>query len=47
MPDAASPAPSPLSTRKLRHIEACLLPESQYQHVTTGLERVQIGRAHV
>ncbi|GHF73470.1 type 2 isopentenyl-diphosphate Delta-isomerase [Deinococcus ficus] len=40
MPDAAPPAPSPLSTRKLRHIEACLLPESQYQHVTTGLERV-------
>ena len=29
-----------LSVRKLRHIEACLLPESQYQGVTTGLEHV-------
>lgn len=29
-----------LSARKLRHIEACLLPESQYQGVTTGLETV-------
>ncbi|GGK14290.1 isopentenyl-diphosphate delta-isomerase [Deinococcus malanensis] len=29
-----------LSVRKLRHIEACLLPESQYQGVTTGLETV-------
>lgn len=30
-----------LSARKLRHIEACLLPDSQYQGVTTGLETVQ------
>jgi len=30
----------PIAERKLRHIEACLLPESQYQTVTTGLERV-------
>ena len=29
-----------LRARKLRHIEACLLAESQYQRVTTGLERV-------
>jgi len=29
-----------LPGRKLRHIEACLLPESQYQGVTTGLEGV-------
>ena len=29
-----------LPERKLRHIEACLLPESQYQGVTTGLEQV-------
>lgn len=29
-----------LSARKLRHIEACLLPASQYQGVTTGLETV-------
>lgn len=35
-----SDAPSALPTRKLRHIEACLRPESQYQGVTTGLERV-------
>ncbi|TSA85869.1 type 2 isopentenyl-diphosphate Delta-isomerase [Deinococcus detaillensis] len=31
---------STLETRKLRHIEACLRPESQYQRVTTGLENV-------
>ncbi|WP_161881680.1 type 2 isopentenyl-diphosphate Delta-isomerase [Deinococcus alpinitundrae] len=30
----------PITERKLRHIEACLLPESQYQTLTTGLERV-------
>lgn len=30
----------PIAERKLRHIEACLLPESQYQTLTTGLERV-------
>lgn len=29
-----------LELRKLRHIEACLLPESQYQKVKTGLETV-------
>lgn len=29
-----------IQTRKLRHIEACLRPDSQYQTVTTGLERV-------
>ncbi|MDB5046476.1 MAG: isopentenyl-diphosphate delta-isomerase [Deinococcus sp.] len=29
-----------LQERKLRHIEACLRPESQYAGVTTGLERV-------
>ena len=32
--------PTDLKVRKLRHIEACLLDESQYQTVTTGLERV-------
>ncbi|WP_245872790.1 type 2 isopentenyl-diphosphate Delta-isomerase [Deinococcus planocerae] len=31
---------SGIQARKLRHIEACLLPESQYAGVTTGLERV-------
>lgn len=34
------PSGAGLSARKLRHIEACLLPESQYQGVTTGLETV-------
>ena len=34
------PLASDLPGRKLRHIEACLLPESQYQGVTTGLETV-------
>lgn len=29
-----------IQTRKLRHIEACLRPDSQYQTVTTGLEAV-------
>ncbi|WP_420596189.1 type 2 isopentenyl-diphosphate Delta-isomerase [Deinococcus sp.] len=29
-----------IALRKLRHIEACLLPESQYQTVRTGLEAV-------
>ncbi|MEF2278038.1 type 2 isopentenyl-diphosphate Delta-isomerase [Deinococcus sp. YIM 134068] len=29
-----------IQARKRRHIEACLLPESQYRGVTTGLERV-------
>ena len=29
-----------ISLRKLRHIEACLMPESQYQTVSTGLEAV-------
>lgn len=29
-----------IQARKRRHIEACLLPESQYGGVTTGLERV-------
>ncbi|EYB67918.1 isopentenyl pyrophosphate isomerase [Deinococcus phoenicis] len=29
-----------LQARKLRHLEACLRPESQYAGVTTGLERV-------
>ncbi len=29
-----------IGLRKLRHIEACLRPESQYQRVTTGLEAV-------
>jgi isopentenyl-diphosphate delta-isomerase len=33
-------AATDLSLRKLRHIEACLLPESQYQSVTTGLQGV-------
>ncbi|WP_424952243.1 type 2 isopentenyl-diphosphate Delta-isomerase [Deinococcus sp.] len=31
---------SDLKVRKLRHIDACLLEESQYQGVTTGLESV-------
>ncbi|WP_425146858.1 type 2 isopentenyl-diphosphate Delta-isomerase [Deinococcus sp.] len=31
---------SELVSRKLRHIDACLRPESQYQTVKTGLERV-------
>ncbi|ULH15413.1 type 2 isopentenyl-diphosphate Delta-isomerase [Deinococcus sp. KNUC1210] len=31
---------SELIRRKLRHIDACLQPQSQYQTVTTGLERV-------
>jgi len=35
-----SDPPARLSHRKLRHIEACLLDESQYQGVTTGLEDV-------
>ncbi|GAA5532814.1 type 2 isopentenyl-diphosphate Delta-isomerase [Deinococcus aluminii] len=34
------PAPESIQARKLRHIEACLLPASQYAGVTTGLERV-------
>ena len=37
MSDASS---AELVRRKLRHIDACLHPESQYQTVTTGLERV-------
>lgn len=31
---------SRIEARKLRHIDACLLPESQYQKVKTGLETV-------
>lgn len=30
----------PNTERKLKHIQACLLPESQYQSVSTGLEKV-------
>ncbi|WP_034384545.1 type 2 isopentenyl-diphosphate Delta-isomerase [Deinococcus sp. YIM 77859] len=32
--------PGGIQARKLRHIEACLRPESQYADVTTGLERL-------
>jgi isopentenyl-diphosphate Delta-isomerase len=32
--------PADIQLRKLRHIEACLRPESQYQTLTTGLEAV-------
>lgn len=32
--------PGGIQARKLRHIEACLRPESQYAGVTTGLERL-------
>ena len=39
-PMSGSTAATDLSVRKLRHIEACLLPESQYQSVTTGLQGV-------
>lgn len=33
-------SPAGIQGRKLRHIEACLRPESQYAGVSTGLERV-------
>ncbi|MBI0444944.1 type 2 isopentenyl-diphosphate Delta-isomerase [Deinococcus sp. DB0503] len=39
-PDPNAAAPTGLPARKLRHLEACLRPESQYMGVTTGLERV-------
>ena len=29
-----------IETRKLRHLDACLRPESQYQRVSTGLDSV-------
>lgn len=32
--------PGGIEARKLRHLEACLLPQSQYAGVRTGLERV-------
>ncbi|CAM3621130.1 type 2 isopentenyl-diphosphate Delta-isomerase [Deinococcus frigens] len=32
--------PPEIAARKLRHVEACLLPASQYAGVTTGLETV-------
>ncbi len=32
--------PPDITARKLRHVDACLLPESQYAGVTTGLEAV-------
>ncbi|BDP42243.1 isopentenyl-diphosphate delta-isomerase [Deinococcus aetherius] len=38
--DVVSGEASGIQARKLRHIEACLRPESQYAQVTTGLERV-------
>jgi isopentenyl-diphosphate Delta-isomerase len=38
--DLSADLPSRLTARKLRHIEACLLPQSQYQGVKTGLEQV-------
>ena len=34
------PVSRSIETRKLRHLEACLLPESQYQRVKTGLDAV-------
>ncbi|GGO27821.1 isopentenyl-diphosphate delta-isomerase [Deinococcus humi] len=38
---AMTPAvPPDIAARKLRHVEACLLPESQYAGVTTRLEAV-------
>ena len=40
MTTPTEPPITDLPGRKLRHIEACLLPESQYQGVTTGLEHV-------
>ncbi|MFC4639457.1 type 2 isopentenyl-diphosphate Delta-isomerase [Deinococcus hohokamensis] len=40
MSDPLSALASGLPARKLRHIEACLRPESQYQGVSTGLEAV-------
>ena len=40
MPTNTPHHPPDLTLRKLRHIEACLLPQSQYQGVTTGLEAV-------
>ncbi|WP_328774614.1 type 2 isopentenyl-diphosphate Delta-isomerase [Deinococcus aquaedulcis] len=39
-PPSSAPADSAIQVRKLRHIEACLRPESQYQRQTTGLEHV-------
>ncbi|GAA4007370.1 type 2 isopentenyl-diphosphate Delta-isomerase [Deinococcus rubellus] len=38
---SAESAAETVQGRKLRHIEACLRPESQYQTVTTGLEGVR------
>lgn len=40
MTTPTEPPITDLPGRKLRHIEACLLPESQYQGVTTRLEHV-------
>jgi isopentenyl-diphosphate delta-isomerase len=39
-PAGSSTPPADITARKLRHVEACLRPESQYSHVTTGLETV-------
>lgn len=36
----STPEPTAIQTRKLRHIEACLRPDSQYARQTTGLEDV-------
>ncbi|MDV6374120.1 type 2 isopentenyl-diphosphate Delta-isomerase [Deinococcus arenicola] len=40
MTSAPPPPTSEITARKLRHVEACLLPESQYAGVRTGLEAV-------
>ena len=37
---SSDPTGRPIETRKLRHLEACLRPESQYQKVKTGLDSV-------
>lgn len=39
-PGTTAPGTSEITTRKVRHIDACLLPDSQYQGVSTGLSAV-------
>ena len=36
----AAPTPHDIAERKLRHLDACLDPRSQYQTLRTGLETV-------
>ena len=44
-PGTTAPGTSEITTRKVRHIDACLMPYSQYQGVSTGLSAVRAIKA--